>query len=105
MSVDHLVELEQRVTEKFAAKAGERMPETDFGFDIESWGVGVDAWELDIPLDPNIPQFPREQWLSYPAQRTVALILCDRMLDLELDEAQWAQLCFLMQFGGKVRVV
>ena len=101
MSLDHLVELERSVTEKFTVKAAERAPDSDLN--VTGWLQTVSE-AMQVPIDPNIPQFPREQWVSYPARRTVVLILCNRMLDFDLDDAQWTQLCWLMQYGGKERV-
>lgn len=100
MSVDELTALENRVGEKWIAAAAARNPEwpvPDFEFDMSSW--------TDVaPLPPGTMQFPRERWASYPTQRTVVLMLADRMLDLDLTDEQWAQLCFLMQYGGKTRL-
>jgi hypothetical protein len=110
--------LEQRVGEKWAAAAAARMPKWESAeFDVSEW---VDVAKIPLPVNafemstvgqplppplPDTPQFPREQWVSYPAKRTAALMVADRLLDFdELTDEQWIQLCLLMQYGGKTRV-
>jgi len=108
VSTDDLDVLERRVCEKWVAAAAARMPAD--AFDPSSWldGIDMSAWDeaMKTPLPPGTPQFPREQWASYPAKRTVALMIADRLLDFEeLTDEQWMQLCLLMQYGGKTRLV
>lgn len=101
MSTVELEELERRVGAKWASVAAARMPQwavPDDPFDIGAWQTDA------MPADPDVPQFPREQWASYPAKRTTTLLLCDRMLDLDMTDEQWAQVCFLLQYGGKTRL-
>lgn len=72
----------------------------DDPFDMSAWLNNAE------PLSPAVPQFPREQWASYPTRRTVTLLTCDRLLDKadELTDEQWMDVCLLMQFGGKTRL-
>jgi hypothetical protein len=98
-----LDELEKRVTEKWVAKASERVSEwagLDVPFDASLWLQTAPG----SPLTPPTFQFPREQWISYPAKRTYTLLILDRLLDFDLTDEQWAQACFLMHYGGKERV-
>lgn len=100
-TVEDLDALERRVSEKWIAAAAARMPQWDLPdnpFDSTEWLGDVSA----IPSD--VPQFPREQWASYPNRRTVTLLTVDRMLDLEMTDEQWMQVSFLMQYGGKTRL-
>ena len=40
----------------------------------------------------------------YPAKRTIALLLADRLLDkAELTDYDWLTICHLVLFGGRVR--
>lgn len=100
---DQLADLEQRVTarwtEAFTARFGADPFDADNGWrDDGRLGIGA--------IGPATPQFPREQWAIQPARRTVVLMLCDRLIDIadQLDDGQWHQLGFLMQYGGKVRL-
>ena len=91
--------LERRVCEKWIGVAAERMPDwavPEIDFDRQSWTPPPDTPE-------PVMQFPREQWLTYPAKRTIALLLCDRLLGMDLDDGAWTQVCYLMRYGGKVR--
>lgn len=99
---EHLSDLERRVCEKWIRVAAERasawgLPEMDL--DMSAW-----AEVAQTPLPSGTMQFPREQWVSYPAKRTYILLLADRMLDLDMDEERWMQVCLLMQYGGKTRL-
>ena len=94
--MSELEALERRVGEKFVAVAAARTPNLPL-FDME-----IDWWSGSPPSD--VPQFPRERWVSYPNRRTVTLTLIDRVLDLDLDDPQWVQVCWLWQYGGKVRL-
>jgi hypothetical protein len=98
---DDLPAIEDRVARKWAAAAAKRMD----GFDPQ-WKLDVGSWVLpDAELPADVPQFPREQWVSYPMKRTLALLLCERVLDSgELSDEQWMWLCAVMQYGGKTRV-
>jgi hypothetical protein len=114
---ESLEELELRVGEKWATAAATREPQWEtVEVDLSAWlgeiPIPDNAWEMSTvgqplpPLLPDTPQFPREQWASYPAKRTVALLIADRLLDFdELTDEQWMTLCFLMQHGGKTRLV
>lgn len=100
--MDALEELERRVGEKWVAAAAARTP--DWPVPAVEWS---DDWKeaMKKPLPPGTLQFPREQWASYPNQRTVALLIADRLLDFdELTDEQWMQLGLLMQYGGKTRI-
>jgi hypothetical protein len=102
--------LERRVVEKWVAAAA-RMPRWELPeFDMSAWELpefDMSAWDeaMKTPLPPGTPQFPREQWASYPNRRRVALMICDRLLDFdELTDEQWVTLCMVMQYGGKTRI-
>lgn len=95
-----LDDMEQRVTEKFAAAAFARI-DPQWKLDVGEWTFPDFEFE---PLPPGTPQFPREQWVTYPNRRMVTLTLIDRALDLELTDEQWTQLTFLMGFGGRERI-
>lgn len=100
--MDVLDELEQRVGEKWATAAAARLTPLPGPFDFTDW---TDWATIEPDALTTVPQFPREQWASYPARRTVTLMICDRMLDFdELTDEQWAQVCLLMQYGGKTRL-
>lgn len=97
-----LQELERHVTEKWVATAAERAPQWQLPDDIP---FTLDEWAINsIPLPPDWPQFPREQWLVYPHKRQVTLLICDRALDQDLSEEEWIHVCLLMLYGGKERV-
>ncbi|MFN3005123.1 hypothetical protein [Mycolicibacterium wolinskyi] len=98
--MNDLQEIERRVTEKWCAAATARFPYSRDGFDVAQWFRDLP------PLPPGTPQFPREQWVSYPAARTATLLVCERLLDSadKLTDEQWATLCLAMQYGGKTRV-
>lgn len=101
-TAEDLDALERRVGEKWMTAVAARMPHCDFPdnpFDSTDWLA------VASPMPSGVPQFPREQWVSYPDMRTVALLIVDRMLDLDLTDEQWTQVCFVMQYGGKTRVV
>jgi hypothetical protein len=87
-----LDELEQRVTKKLTAA-------------LPKWPVPDDPlppmdFSLVPPLADDVPQFPRERWLTYPARRARALVMADKAIDLGmLSEAG-----LLVQYGGKERI-
>lgn len=92
-----LAELEERVTEKWARTASQRVDLSGFNpnkwGDLRDWGAAAD-----------VPQFPREQWATYPGKRLIILMLVDRMLDLEMNDEQWYALNYLMLYGGRTRI-
>lgn len=97
-----LAELETCVTKKWLEAAGNRLAQwmlPENAFDPTEWSEA-----LDEALPPETMQFPRETWASYPAKRAVVLTVADRMLDFELNDEQWAEVCFLMQYGGKTQL-
>lgn len=99
--MNDLEKLERRVTEKWAVAAAERAPLwplPDIPFNLDDWAVN------SVPLPPDWPQFPREQWLVYPHKRMVTLTICDVALDRYLSEEEWIHVCLLMMYGGKERV-
>jgi hypothetical protein len=100
-----LDELEQRVGERFARAAAARtqIPTASASFDVASWFDGLaDTGEVALPED--WPQFPREQWVSYPNKRTAVLLLADNLMNHDLTDEQWSTLCLLMYYGGKTRL-
>jgi hypothetical protein len=98
---DELQQLERRVGAKWVAAAAARTPE----WAVPEAAFDMSAWTDMAPLPPGTPQFPREQWVSYPNRRAVALLLADRLLDFdELTDEQWTQVCMVMQYGGRERV-
>ena len=100
MTTEGLDELEARVTVKWAAAAADRMQGFTDIFDPTAWTTVVDMGAAE-----PVMQFPREQWVSYPAKRTAALILADRMLDFdELTDEQWVQVSFIVQYAGRERI-
>lgn len=107
MSAADLDALEHRVRERFVAKSAERVSDWNGIYD----GFDASSWLQTSPLSPLLPsvpvvQFPREQWVSYPARRTLVLLTVDRLLDLdELSDEQWVKVCLLMEYGGKTRLV
>jgi hypothetical protein len=102
-----LDDLEQRVGQKFAEAAASRvqLPTAKATFDVVSWLAGLDT-SGSVALPDDWPQFPREQWVSYPNKRTAALLFAEHLLDRadELTDEQWSSLCLLMHYGGKTRV-
>ncbi|MCV7004581.1 hypothetical protein [Mycobacterium gordonae] len=98
-----LDELEQRVGEKFAVEAAKRV-DPQWMLDIGQWTIGGHPDAL-VPNPGDIPQFPREQWVTYPNKRTMCLLILDRLLDFDnLDDEQWMQAAALMTFGGRERI-
>lgn len=115
-ATDALLELENQVNDRFLEKITERLPLTPF--DPTAWLTGIEFGPvIDGPVlgpiiegnpytsaDPR--QFPREQWVVYPNRRAIALSIVARALELEtITDDQWAQIAFLMAFGGKERIV
>lgn len=94
-----LEELETRVTARYIEKCniGWQLPDVE-PLDTSDWYMG--------PLPDDVPQFPREQWITYPNRRHYALLIADRMLDFwdDLDEPQRTQLAFLLGCGGRERI-
>jgi len=114
-TTDALAQLENQVTEKFIEKITERLPLTPF--DPTGWLTGIEFGPIidgpvlgpviEDPLSSTRPsgQFPREQWVVYPNRRAIALSIVGRALELEaITDDQWAQIAFLMAYGGKERL-
>ena len=96
--VEDLAALELRVADKFLAYASNRQSE----WDLPDFDIDWDSWENLPELPPDTPQFPRQQWFTYPNRRAISLILVDRMMDFdELTDEQWADVTFLMMYGGR----
>jgi len=98
---DTLEVLERRVGEKWAAAVEARAPwPTSTALDVSAW-IGTTK-----ELPSGTPQFPREQWASYPLKRMAALIYAEHMLDsaTELTDEQWIALNAVMLYGGKTRI-
>lgn len=100
--MDQLETLEQRVGQKWAAAVAARIPHLDMPddpFDFSDWLTGD-------PVPEPVLEFPREQWATYPAKRTVTLLLCDKLLDKadDLTDEQWMMVGLAMQYGGKTRL-
>jgi hypothetical protein len=96
--------LEASVTERWAKLAAERAPEwplPDFG-GVDGLGDMMAEWSA---VTPPAPQFPREQWVSHPTKRALALLLADRLMDCDtLTDGQWMTVCHLVLYGGKERI-
>lgn len=109
-----LDELDRRVTERFIDKTRSEwdLPETPT-LDWSDWlgpatppaGQTIEISTVGQPLPPPL-QFPRPQWITYPNRRVVALIICDRALDMwdDLTAEQRAQIAFLIDHGGRERI-
>lgn len=99
-----LDELERRVGEKWAREAAALFPDAP-EFDVTTWTPPKAPASEPLPQFP-LRQFPREQWITYPARRTAVLTACEQVLDghhgLALDE--WQLLCLAMLYGGRVRI-
>ncbi|WP_330253112.1 hypothetical protein OG874_00405 [Nocardia sp. NBC_00565] len=95
-----LTELEQRVTAKlYAALPQWELPPDPLQDPAEFWRRAVE--EADVPpLPDDWPQFPREQWITYPARRAYALLLADNAID----HGYLSEAGFLVQYGGKERI-
>jgi hypothetical protein len=95
-----LAELERRVTTRYLelTQTDWELPEIDF--DMSDW---VDVMKLP-PGTP--PQFPREQWITYPNRRRVVLMIIERSLDIwdTLTDEQRFQVAFLLGNGGRERI-
>lgn len=87
---------ETRVFGKWLTAAEHRYGATPIGLDLATW------LQSD-PLPRQALQFPKQEWATNPARRTVILAICEEMLDRidELTEAQWMTLSFLIQYGGR----
>lgn len=96
---DTLQDLERRVTEKLIAANQAAHPEwANLPDPMEVWAKA--PLEEMPPLPEGWPQYPREQWVTYPARRAHALILADNAIDHGyLAEAGW-----LVQYAGKERI-
>lgn len=103
-----LAELEEQVGLKWARCAAARLEgqwpaAVATPFDISEWMVD----RSDLPeLVSEVPQFPREQWASYPNARTAVLVACDKLLDRgdKLSDDDWFTVCLAMTYGGKTRL-
>ena len=96
--MEDLAALERRVAEKFLAYASTRLPQ----WELPDFDIDWDAWRNLPPLPPGTMQYPRQQWFTYPNRRTISLAIVDRMLDFdELTDDQWADVTFLMWYGGR----
>lgn len=105
-----LAELEEQVGLKWARCAAARVEGqwalNDVPFDPSNW-LDLTGGDDDLPeLMQEIPQFPREQWASYPNARTAVLVACDKLLDRgdKLSDADWFTVCLAMTYGGKTRL-
>ena len=105
MSTDQLSSLERRVTTRYLDALNARLPADPF--DTSAW-LTTSARRDHLGTYEHTPEFPRERWAVQPVRRTLALLLCDRLLDLadthQLTDEGWTQLGFLWLHGGKVRL-
>lgn len=105
-----LNDLERSVLEKFIAARHVDWPLPDDPFDSSSWLADIGSiGTVDVATHgagEPVMQFPREQWIVRPNLRLVTLMLVDRALDMadRLTDEQWAQVTFLLSFGGKERI-
>jgi len=96
---DSLEDLEHRVRERWVAASVDRTPDWPLPDRIIEWQPTAELTHVAEF------QFPREQWVSYPIKRRLALMVADRLLDFEqLTDEQWQQLCQLIHYGGKTRI-
>ncbi|AID58933.1 hypothetical protein PBI_GAIA_114 [Mycobacterium phage Gaia] len=95
-------QLEQRVARKWAQAAYARGAFDASSFDAGEWFDTNIQWGGE---GPDVPQFPREQWASYPAKRALVLTMLDRALDSEdVSDELWMTICYAMWYGGKTRI-
>lgn len=93
-ATDALAELERRVTEKYVAATQAR----------QVTAIDFSPWNLGVVAVSDLPQFPREQWVTYPTRRVAALLVVDVALDSELSVNDWQTISWLMFFGGRERI-
>ena len=97
-----LDQLEQRIGQRWAEATAAHIPSDPL--DLKDWLAST----LTDPqvYSSNLPQFPREQWVTYPPRRTVSLLLVDNALNAaeKLTESDWLALAFLMTHGGRERI-
>lgn len=95
MTTIDLAALEERVMRKHLATiAGTE-------FDPTTWPTTPPP-ATDTPA-PDVPQFPREQWVTYPNKRAVILTWCEVWLDHGFDATDPTYL-FLLSVGGRERI-
>lgn len=120
-----VAELEQRVTVRYTEKCAAEWPIPADPFDPAPWFSGVVDPNIDWadvmkdqpsvpvvatitghPRTPTTPQFPHEQWITYPNRRYAALLLADRLLDMwdQLDSEQRTNVALLLGIGGRDRI-
>lgn len=96
-----LADLEQQVSAKFEALAAERnkWPEEIYE-EPGSWcaatdpGVWLQVMGVEAPAGGagtvEIPQFPRQRWITHAGRRAVVLTMLNVLLELDLTDEQWA---------------
>lgn len=98
-------DLEQRVTARYLDLVRPTIVDaTEFDWSEAFFKSGTTGlWAIP---EPDLPQFPREQWVTYPNRRAVTLVLVDRMLDLwdELTDMQKTHVAMLLTCGGRERI-
>jgi hypothetical protein len=94
---DDLVTVERHVMTRYLELAH---PAPESPFDITRF---ADVIDQQIPPEH---QFPREQWVTHPKRRRIALITIDRALDLweQLTEDQRNTVAFLLWHSGRERI-
>lgn len=99
-SAANLSAAETRVFGKWLTAAEHRYGASPIGLGL---GLDLATWLQSDPLPRQALQFPKQEWATNPARRTVILAICEEMLDRidELTEAQWMTLSFLIQYGGR----
>jgi hypothetical protein len=111
---DVLEDLERRVRARYAELVSDTVP--DHVFNPEEWLLGENHYSVKlfgesfdvakVPAAQQVPQFPREQWITYPHRRAAILTIVDRSLDLwgSLTQEQRWQINFLLAYGGRERI-
>lgn len=102
----NLDELEKRVGEKFT-QAWKDCPQRMIlgeAFNPDHWSDNLsDEW-AGVTTEPEpVPQLPREQWVTYPNRRAIALTICETWIDKGWDLSDPTfMFCYL--YGGRERI-
>lgn len=112
-AVEDLDALEAGVYRRYAEAVSASIPDTP---DFSDWldmlspptKYTVDTALVCADAVTVVPQFPSEQWITYPARRRVSLMLVDQMLNRIADgntTRDWLTMAgILLTFGGRSRI-